>query len=69
MFKTNPPERQTDGELIVGFQKGNAAAFDVFLGRYKDPADVQVPAALAGDSVQIDTASGGVNDVNTSKKP
>lgn len=36
-FKTSPRERQTDEELIVGFQKGNAAAFDVLVGRYKDP--------------------------------
>ena len=36
-FITNPLERQTDEELIVGFQKGNAAAFDLLVGRYKDP--------------------------------
>ena len=34
---SNPLERQTDEELIVGFQKGNAAAFDLLVGRYKDP--------------------------------
>ncbi len=36
-FKANPLERQTDEELIVGFQKGNAAAFDILVARYKDP--------------------------------
>jgi RNA polymerase sigma-70 factor, ECF subfamily len=36
-FISNPLERQTDEELIVGFQKGNAAAFDLLVGRYKDP--------------------------------
>jgi len=34
---TNPLERQTDEELIVGFQKGIAAAFDLLVSRYKDP--------------------------------
>ncbi len=34
---TNPLERQTDEELIVGFQKGNTAAFDQLVGRFKDP--------------------------------
>ncbi len=36
-FETNPLERQTDEELIVGFQKGTAAAFDILVARYKDP--------------------------------
>ncbi len=34
---TNPLERQTDEELIVGFQKGNTAAFDQLVSRFKDP--------------------------------
>jgi RNA polymerase sigma-70 factor (ECF subfamily) len=34
---TNPLEHQTDEELIVGFQKGNAPAFDLLVARYKDP--------------------------------
>lgn len=33
---TNPLDRQTDEELIVGFQKGNATAFDLLVSRYKD---------------------------------
>lgn len=36
-FISNPLERQTDEELIVGFQNGNAAAFDLLVNRYKDP--------------------------------
>ena len=34
--KTTSLERQTDEELIVGFQKGNTVACDVFVGRSND---------------------------------